>query len=105
MKVREIMTKHVSSANMKDTIDQISRKMKELNVGTVPVCDDQNRVVGIVTDRDIVVRGIGDGYQASDNIESVMSKEPISISPESHVHEAARLMAQNQVRRDRKSVV
>lgn len=99
MKVKEIMTSHVTSAIASDTIDDIARKMKELNVGTVPVCDNQNRVVGIVTDRDIVVRGIGDGHQASDRIENVMSKELIAISPESHVHEAARLMAQNQIRR------
>lgn len=99
MKVREIMTSHVSAANTSDTIDEIARKMKELNVGTIPICDHQNHVVGIVTDRDIVVRGIGDGYQASDSIENVMSKELISISPDSHVHEAARLMAQNQIRR------
>lgn len=99
MKVREIMTTHVSAANNSDTIDEISRKMKELNVGTMPICDHQNHVVGIVTDRDIVVRGIGDGYQSSDKIENVMSKELISITPDSHVHEAARLMAQNQIRR------
>ncbi|SNS76154.1 CBS domain-containing protein [Anaerovirgula multivorans] len=99
MKVREIMTTHVSAANTSDTIDEISRKMKELNVGTIPICDHQNHVVGIVTDRDIVVRGIGDGYRSSDKIENVMSKELISITPDSHVHEAARLMAQNQIRR------
>ncbi|SET33047.1 CBS domain-containing protein [Natronincola peptidivorans] len=99
MKVREIMTNHVSAANANSTIDEIARKMKELNVGSIPICDSQNHVVGIVTDRDIVVRGIVDGFQASDQVDKVMSKELIAISPDSHVHEAARIMAQNQIRR------
>lgn len=99
MKVRDIMTSHVSVANTNDSIDEIARKMKELNVGTIPVCDHQDNVVGIVTDRDIVIRGIGDGYQPSECVDNIMSKELITISPDSHVHEAARLMAQNQIRR------
>ncbi|SDK68916.1 CBS domain-containing protein [Natronincola ferrireducens] len=99
MKVRDIMTNHVSAVNTNATIDEIAKKMKELNVGSIPICDNQNHVVGIVTDRDIVVRGIVDGLQASDNVESIMSKELIYVSPEQHAHEAARLMAQNQIRR------
>lgn len=99
MKIREIMTNSVSYGNTNSTIDEVARKMKELNVGSIPICDTQNNVVGIATDRDIVTRGIVDGLQSSESIEKVMSTEPISVSPEAHVHEAASLMAQNQIRR------
>ncbi|AOY76326.1 CBS domain-containing protein [Clostridium formicaceticum] len=99
MKVRDIMTSHVSASNANASIDEIARKMKELNVGSIPICDNQNHVIGIVTDRDIVVRGIVDGFRVSDNIEKVMSKELIFVSPDTHTHEAARIMAQNQIRR------
>ncbi|MCC5910224.1 MAG: CBS domain-containing protein [Clostridiaceae bacterium] len=99
MKVKDIMTNHVSAGNTNSTINEIATTMKELNVGCVPICDNQNNLVGIVTDRDLVVRGLSDGLQASENVNKVMSKELIYITPDSHAHEAARLMAQNQIRR------
>ncbi|AKL94443.1 regulatory protein [Clostridium aceticum] len=99
MKVRDIMTSHVSASSANASIDEIARKMKELNVGSIPICDNQNHIIGIVTDRDIVVRGIVDGFRVSDNIDKVMSKELIFVSPDTHAHEAARIMAQNQIRR------
>lgn len=99
MKVREIMTNNVASNTTSCTIDAVAKKMKELNVGSIPICDNANNVVGIATDRDIVIRGICDGLQPSDNIGKVMTNQLISISPEAHAHEAAKLMAENQIRR------
>ncbi|MDR5659004.1 CBS domain-containing protein [Serpentinicella sp. ANB-PHB4] len=99
MKVREIMTQHVSSVSSQSAIQDVAKQMKDLNVGSIPVCDNQNQPVGIVTDRDIVVRGIVENLDTTTSVDNVMSKELIYVSPEAHVHEAARLMSENQIRR------
>jgi len=73
--------------------------MKELNVGVIPVCNNQDQPLGIITDRDIVLRGVVAGLDNSANASDIMSKGVISVTPDTHVHEAARIMGENQVRR------
>ncbi|WP_026477724.1 CBS domain-containing protein [Alkaliphilus transvaalensis] len=99
MKVRDLMTTNITAANPNTPINEVARTMKELNIGVVPVCDDSNRPVGIVTDRDIVVRGLTSNMASTDPINKVMSTHVISATPDMHVHEAVRLMGENQIRR------
>ncbi|NLM04806.1 MAG: CBS domain-containing protein [Clostridiales bacterium] len=99
MKVKDVMTSAVSYGRTDDTIDKIAKQMKDLDVGSIPICNNAQNVVGIATDRDIVTRAIGDGIDPSEKVEKIMSTEPISISPEAHVNEAADLMARYQIRR------
>ena len=61
-KIREVMTRDVEVINPNDTLRDAAEKMRTLNVGSIPVCDGQ-RVVGMLTDRDIVVRAIAQGLQ------------------------------------------
>ncbi len=98
MKIRDVMTRNVRSAQIKSNVTQIAKDMKSLNVGCIPVCDSNQNVVGVVTDRDIVLRNVADG-KSNSTAQEVMSSQIISVSPEAHVHEAARLMAENQIRR------
>lgn len=93
------MTKHVFAVDCQSSLNEVAKQMRDLNVGSIPVCDNRNQPVGIVTDRDIVVRGIVENLDASSSVDKVMSKELIWISPDAHAHEAARLMAENQIRR------
>lgn len=99
MKVREIMTTDVSVITQDTTIKEAATLMKSLNVGSVPVCDDSNRPVGIVTDRDIVLRSVAGENNYNSPVRDIMTSTVISVTPDTDVHEAARIMAQNQIRR------
>lgn len=99
MKVREIMTTNVTTARENSTLREVADQMKSLNVGCIPVCDSSNRPIGIVTDRDIVLRSVASGSNADEQVRNVMSSSVISVSPDTDVHEAARIMAENQIRR------
>ncbi|ABR49766.1 putative signal-transduction protein with CBS domains [Alkaliphilus metalliredigens QYMF] len=99
MKVKEVMTSQVSFAQQNSTVNEVAQIMKSLDIGSVPVCNQQNQPVGIVTDRDIVIRGLTAGLQATDTIERVMTQNLVSVSPETDIHEAARVMGENQIRR------
>ncbi|QEK11779.1 CBS domain-containing protein [Crassaminicella thermophila] len=98
MKVRDLMTKEVSFANPNTPISQIATQMKNLDVGSIPVCDSNQRAVGIVTDRDIVLRSVSNG-NINASAQDVMSGQLIYATPDMHAHEAANIMAQNQIRR------
>lgn len=100
MKIREIMTTDVRSVRLEDTLDKVARVMAEENVGAVPVLDEGRELRGIITDRDIVVRCIAAGKEASDTeAEEVLTDDPTTISADIDVEEAARIMARKQVRR------
>jgi CBS domain-containing protein len=97
--VSDVMTRAVLFMHPEDTLQEAARKMKDLNVGPLPVCDGA-RLVGIVTDRDIAVRGVAEGRDPrGTRIREVMSADVITCRPEQDVAEAARLMREKQVRR------
>jgi len=99
MKVRDVMTNKIYAALPNAPIAEVAKKMKELNVGAIPVCDSQDQPLGIITDRDIVVRGVVEGLDNSSSASDIMSKGLVSVTPDTHIHEAARIMGENQVRR------
>jgi CBS domain-containing protein len=95
---REIMTRSVKTANREMTLREVAAMMRDGDMGAVPVVED-NRLVGIVTDRDIVVRAIAEGRDASVPIGEVMTTEIYSAKENDFVFEAIRLMGDKQVRR------
>lgn len=100
MKVSDVMTTDVESVQMNSTLEEAASIMKVENVGAVPVIDEDDDLVGIITDRDIVVRCIAEGKNpAETNVEEVLSHELETIEPDVDVDEAARLMADRQIRR------
>lgn len=99
MKVREVMTNDVRAMLNNASITDIAKEMSVLGVGSIPITSRDNRAVGIVTDRDIVVRGLTSQNNINDPISSIMTKDLISVSPDTDIHEASRLMAEKQVRR------
>lgn len=99
MKVKDIMTTNVQCANQSTTLEEVANKMKSLNVGSIPVCDSGNRLLGIVTDRDMVVRGLSQGLQSQAVAKDVMTVNPVTVSLDTDVNEATRLMSEHQIRR------
>ncbi|WP_180968141.1 CBS domain-containing protein [Cytobacillus massiliigabonensis] len=97
MQVRDVMSTNVQSCSNQDNLSTVASKMQELNIGSMPVVEN-SQVVGMVTDRDMVVRGLTNGAP-NDSIQSVMSNNVITVSSSSSLEEAAQLMSQHQVRR------
>ncbi|MEH7436040.1 CBS domain-containing protein [Neobacillus drentensis] len=97
-KIRDIMTDNVECCTLLDNMYEVALKMKELNVGAIPIVD-QEKIVGMITDRDIVIRGVAEKHPGSTKVEDIMSSELITVSPEATSQEAAKLMAQHKIRR------
>lgn len=97
-KCSEIMTKSVKTASRAMSIRDVAALMRDGDMGSVPVVED-GKLVGIVTDRDIVVRALADGKDASTPISEAMTTEIFSVRPDDYVFEAVRMMGDKQVRR------
>ena len=99
MRVSEVMTQGVECIGPDATLQEAAAKMKSLDVGPLPVCDN-DRLVGMVTDRDITVRATAEGDAPTDvRVRDVMTPEVIYCFDDDLVEDAARLMAAKQVRR------
>lgn len=96
--IRDIMTDDVECCTLLDNVFEVATKMKEWNVGAIPIVDGE-RLVGMITDRDIVVRGVAEKHPGSTKVEDIMSDELVTVSPDTTTREAAQLMAKHQVRR------
>jgi CBS domain-containing protein len=96
--VKEIMTSNVETCTLLDNVYEVAVKMKENEVGAIPIVDE-DRLVGMITDRDIVVRGVAEKHPGSSKVEQVMSDKLITIGVEATVEEAAALMSLHQIRR------
>ncbi|WP_027408255.1 CBS domain-containing protein [Anoxybacteroides tepidamans] len=97
-RVREVMTTNVDYCTPLDNVFEVAVKMRDLNVGAVPIVEN-GRLIGMITDRDLVVRGIAEKRPGSSQVTDVMSKEIVAISPDASVEEAAEQMAKHQIRR------
>jgi len=98
MRCSEIMTRDVRTATREMTLRDVAVMMRDGDMGSVPVVED-GRLVGIVTDRDIVVRCVADGRDTSTPVSEAMTTEIFSVKPDDFAFEAVRLMGDKQVRR------
>ncbi|MBK5486348.1 CBS domain-containing protein [Bacillus sp. TH17] len=96
--VRELMSTHIVHCTPLDNVYEAAVKMKEESVGLIPVIENK-QVVGLVTDRDLVVRGIAEKHPGSNQITNVMTTNIVSVSPDDSIEKATELMAQHQIRR------
>lgn len=97
-RVREIMTDDVESCSLLDNMYEVAVKMKELNIGSIPIVDEE-KLVGMITDRDIAVRGVAEKNPGSTKVEKIMSDKLITAYADMTTKEALQLMAQHQIRR------
>jgi CBS domain-containing protein len=99
MKVHEIMTAHPRCIAPDNTLVEAAGLMRELDVGALPICDN-DRLAGMVTDRDIVLRGTADGRDPNTaTVSEVMSQGIMYVFADQEVEEAARVMEEKQIRR------
>lgn len=98
LRCSEIMTRDVRTATRDTALRDVAALMLDGDMGAVPILDG-SRLVGIVTDRDIVVRAVAEGRDASIPVSEVMTTEIHSVGPDDFVFEAIRLMGDKQVRR------
>jgi CBS domain-containing protein len=98
MNIREVMTPNPQCVAPGDSIQNAARIMRDCDTGAVPVVDN-GRPVGIVTDRDIVIRAVADGAQLNRPVREIVTGDVVCVTPEMSTHEAADLMSEHQVRR------
>jgi len=100
MKVKEIMTPGVECIRPDDTLQQAARKMRDLDVGPLPVCGENERLVGMLTDRDITVRAVAEGKDpGTSRVRDAMSEGVCYCFEDDEVAAAARQMQEKQLRR------
>src|SRR5262245_20535384 len=99
MRVSEVMTRGVECTRPDATLQEAAAKMKSLDVGPLPVCDN-DRLVGMVTDRDITVRATAEGEAPTRvRVRDIMTPEVTYCFEDQDVAQAAQLMKEKQVRR------
>ena len=98
MKVSEAMTAQVVTATPETTITEVAKTMARIESGAVPVVDG-GKVVGLVTDRDLVIRVVAEGGSLSQPVRDVMSEVVETCREEDNLADAAAAMAARQIRR------
>ena len=98
MQVSDIMTLGPEACSPGDTLRDVARKMSEGDFGSMPVIDGE-RLVGVVTDRDITIRGVAEGLGSDTEISQVMTPDPVCVSPDTDLEEAVEIMQEEQIRR------
>ncbi|PWI57917.1 CBS domain-containing protein [Sulfoacidibacillus thermotolerans] len=99
MLIRDLMTTNVQTCSESTSLTEVAKQMASQNVGSIPVVQN-GKLVGIVTDRDIVTKCIAKNLDCnSTTASSCMTRNPVTVSPETDAHEAARLMSKEQIRR------
>lgn len=84
MLVKDLMSSSVSCVSPEDTLERIIFIMKSEDVGILPVCDKQNHVLGVITDRDIVIR-----QDNAENAAKLMTEDVITVNSGDDIHQAA----------------
>jgi CBS domain-containing protein len=99
MKLREIMTRNPRTAKPSDTVDHVARMMRDENVGSIPIVEN-DQLVGIITDRDLATQALAQGLDPNQaRVQDFMTPNPITGHPEITDREALDLMGREQIRR------
>jgi CBS domain-containing protein len=99
MKLSEIMTRDVVFIQPDDSLQSAAKKMRDLNIGFLPVCDGEE-LIGVISDRDITIRALADGMDVSVMLgRDLMTTPAIYCFEDQEVREAAKIMEENQIRR------
>jgi len=97
---REIMSDDCTCIGENDTVADAAKKLAELNVGAMPICGEDNRLKGMLTDRDIAVKVVAQGKDPSTTTAGELGDgKPVTIGADDSVDEALRTMSEHQVRR------
>src|SRR2546423_7734850 len=95
MKIAEVMTQRPRAVTAQTTVREAARLMDEEDVGALPVVDEGERLIGIVTDRDVAVRVVGRGLDSDTTaVGDVASRDVVALTPDHDLDDALQLMAQ-----------
>ena len=99
MQLREVMTPHIEEITPQANLQEAAQKMKSLDVGSLPVCEN-DRLIGMLTDRDIAVRAVAEGCDPKQTcVRDAMTAGAIFCYEDDDIREAARIMEDKQIRR------
>jgi CBS domain-containing protein len=100
MKVKEAMTAGAECIGESESVSRAAEKMAQLDVGSLPICGEDNRLKGMLSDRDIVVKVVARGKDpATVTAGSLAQGKPVTIGADDSLEEALRTMSEHQVRR------
>ena len=100
MRICDIMSENVITVGQDEPVSAAARMLKQHNIGALPVCDSTEKLRGIVTDRDIVMRCVAPGHDPKQmRVSEVMTRGVITAEPDDGIGRAVRLMSEDQVRR------
>jgi CBS domain-containing protein len=98
MNITEVMTSNVETCNLKSSCGEVANKMKSLDVGVIPICED-GKLIGLITDRDLVVNGLANNFSANTQISEMITTDVITGTKHMSVEQAVEIMSQHQIRR------
>ena len=97
---REVMTGGAECVGENETLEDAAQRMKDLDVGQLPICGEDNRLKGLVTDRDIVVKCLAAGGDPRQMKAGELGEgKPVTIGADDSIEEAVKTMKEHQVRR------
>jgi CBS domain-containing protein len=97
---RDVMSGGAECADENETLEDAAKKMAELDVGALPICGEDDRLKGVITDRDIVVKAVAQGQSLTETrVGSLGDGKPVTIGADDSLEEAIRTMAEHKVRR------
>jgi CBS domain-containing protein len=99
VEIRDVMTEGVVTASPSSTARQVAELMRERNVGSVVLVDEQGAIAGFVTDRDLALGALTDGRDSNDPVEAHASSPVVTGEPSMDVEQAAELMVRHGIRR------
>ena len=100
MKVKDCMCGEVCCVKPETKINDVAKLMEQNHIGCVPVCDNNNCLVGLITDRDIVLRGVACNKDVNTTpVSEIMTTNVQTITPEAEVAEASQIMCDCQIKR------
>jgi CBS domain-containing protein len=95
MRCQDIMKKDVECVSPQDTVQAAAKRMRDQNVGFLPVCDESRKALGTITDRDLAIRVLAEGNQPNTSAQDVMTREVVACRPEDDLRQALELMSKH----------
>jgi len=99
MKIRDLMTTEIETVTADQTAKEAAAFMLSADTGSIPVCDESKKIIGMITDRDIAVRGVAEGRGPETAVRDLMSDKIICANEDDEVAAIAQKMSDSQVRR------
>jgi CBS domain-containing protein len=98
MDITEVMTSNVETCNLKSSCGEVANMMKNIDVGVIPICEG-DKLIGLITDRDLVVKGLANNFNVNTRISEMITTDVITGTKYMSVEQAADIMSQHRIRR------